>query len=198
MQFENGLAQRFAYTQPYKLNFGIQLNQVLNGSGHGMLTDVDLIVRAGQGQFAIGTFMQDKPFKFAGLSFQYKYFITSNKFINIYTHYSFMFHYQNCLNDRLNKAFHPQEYSNFCEYEKYNTLTNHIGFGIESMALDNFYVDAKIGIGGYFSSVIGADNRNKSTICREDAGFSFMVSIGVLYRISISKHEKHRAGGYKI
>ncbi len=194
-QIENISSQNGGWIRPSKFKYGLQINQLLNGSGHGMLTDVDLIFKLGKSEVATGLFFQSKYQKISGISLQYKYFITNGMYTNLYTHYSFMFHYQNCLNDNLNKLFHPQDFGTCCEFEKFNTMTHNIGIGLETMTFNNLYIDLKIGVGGYFSSVEGNDNRNKNVFSREDNGFSVMGSVGILYRIS-TKDKKRRFGHY--
>ena len=172
------------------ISYGIQIEEVLNGSGHGLLTNVDLILKIGKSEIGAGLFAQSMDKKLSGLSFQFKYFITSDLYTNFYTHFTSMFHYQNCLNDNLNEQFHPQDYSNCCQYEKFNTFNNTVGIGLETMTLKNLYIDARIGVGGYSSTVCGEDTRNGNVIGREDIGVAIMASIGILYRISTTDKKR--------
>ena len=178
-----------------RYEYGARLSQLINGSGHGMLTDFELLFKKGYGEVSAGVFTQSKFKKLSGFSFQYKYQITQNKFNNLYAHSTFMYHYQNCLNDNLNKLSHPQDYTNCCEFEKFNTLVGQLGIGIEGALTKRLYLDLKIGIGGYFSCIQGEDNRNKNIVGRDDNGFSFMSGLGLSYKIK-AKDKKSKFGKY--
>jgi hypothetical protein len=192
---ENVISQKGGWIKVSNFSFGVQINEVLNGSGHGMVSDIDLIFKKGKSEIATGVFAQNNFEKISGLSFQYKYFIIPNNYAHFYTHYTFMYHYQNCLNNNWNQQFHPQDFKTCCEFEKFNTISNQIGIGLETMTLKNLFLDSKIGIGGYMSKVVGADNRNKDVLGRDDNEVSLLVSIGLLYRFT-TKDKKRKFGNY--
>jgi hypothetical protein len=195
MQLNKVYSQNNSWIKKSDFTFGMQINQVVDGSGHGMLTDADLILKKGPFEIGLGAFTQSKFDKIGGTSFQFKFNFTTHDFTNLYVHYSFIYHYRNCLNNHLNEEYHPGENGTSCEYEKYNTLNHQIGIGIETMIIKNLYVDVKIGIGGYFSQVVGEDNRNTNIVGREDNGFSTMASLGLKYRFS-QKFKKQKFGKF--
>jgi len=195
MQINTVYSQKSGWIKKSEFTIGMQINQVIDGSGHGMVTDADLLLKNGQFEIALGAFTQSKFDKIGGASFQFKFIFTTHDFTNLYVHYSFMYHYQNCLNNLLNEEFHPGENSTLSEYEKYNTTNHQIGIGLETMTLKNLYVDIRIGIGGYFSEIVGEDNRNTNIVGREDNGFSVMASLGLKYRFS-QKFKKQRFGRF--
>jgi hypothetical protein len=195
MQINTVYSQNSGWIKKSEFTMGMQINQVIDGSGHGMVTDADLLLKNGQFEISLGAFTQSKFDKIGGASFQFKFIFTTHDFTNLYVHYSFMYHYQNCLNNLLNEEFHPGENSTLCEYEKYNTMNHQIGLGLEAMTLKNLYVDIRIGIGGYFSQIVGEDNRNTNIVGRDDNGFSAMASLGLKYRFS-QKFKKQRFGRF--
>jgi hypothetical protein len=190
MQSNDVLSQK-PYYQRLDFNYGVQVNEVLNGCGHGLLTELDFIIGNDIHEFAIGGFTQDKSINISGLSFQYKIFIVSSEGANLFLHYSFMYHYKNQLSNTLNEAIYPEV--NYKEFEEFNTISNSIGIGVESLLKGNFYFNAKIALGGYISKVVGEDNRNLNIIGRDDNGFSAMGSIGFSYKINTKdKHRRRR------
>jgi hypothetical protein len=190
MQSNDVLSQK-PYYQRLDFNYGVQVNEVLNGCGHGLLTELDLIIGNDIHEFAIGSFTQDKSINISGFSFQYKIFIVPSEGATLFLYYSFMYHYKNQLSNTLNEAIHPQ--TDFLEFEEYNTISNSVGIGVESSIKGNFYINAKIGLGGYLSKVVGEDNRNLNIVSREDSGFSVMGSLGFSYKInSKDKHRRRR------
>jgi hypothetical protein len=189
------ISQNQGWIKKSKLEYGIQINQLLDGSGHGMITDLDLLFKSGNSQVSFGLFTQSKFEKISGASFQFKYYLTDYKYSNLYSHYSLMYHKQNYLTNNLNQIYHPQDYNPNVEYEKFNTISNNIGLGIESSLLKRLYLDFKVGIGGYISFVCGEDERNQNVIAREDKGFSLMASVGISYKIK-GKDKKRRFGRF--
>ncbi len=192
---EQAISQNRGWIKTSRIKYGMQINQIFNGSGHGLLTDVDFFLKFGHNEIAAGVFTQINFDKISGASLQYKYFVTHDDYINLYAHCTLMYHYKNCLTDNLNQIFHPQDYSGGCEYEKYNTLVNHVGIGVETKLLHHVLLDANIGIGYNSSRVVGVDMRNKNIAIRDDAGFAASASLGIVYQICV-KNKKMRFGNY--
>jgi len=180
---ENANSQHRKWIKTYMTQFGLQINETMNGTGHGLQTGLDLSYKYGSSEFIAGIFAQSSFDRISGASLKYKYFIVSEKYFSLYCHNTLMYHHHNSLTDNLNEAYHPNDYNSSVEYEKFNTIADHLGIGSEMMLVKNLYLDLKIGLGGYLSSVVGQDNRDKNVIVRDDKELTFMAGVGLIFRL---------------
>ena len=168
---------------------GISINTLVSSSGHGILSDLNLVFKCENSEFAVGALIQDEYLSLSGANIKYRYYMVNDDLIKFYLHYTFNYHINSVLSSRLNETFHTEEYLKTEQIERFQTFENYLGFGFQTKISKKLFFDANIGVGGYFSTVKGEDFRCTSSLCREDEAFSVMASIGIQYRLQI-KHKK--------
>ena len=176
---------------PKKVEIGANLNITNTSSGLGTLSETNLLFKFERSEFKAGVVFQNEYQKISGFSLQYRYYLIDNDNINLYLHYFYMNNKDVNLRSEINYIFHRFNYSEVIEFERFDTQEHYLGFGLQVKIAKNLFVDGKIGIGGYFSQVLGEDTRDKNTTYHFDNDFAALLSIGLQYRFEI-KNKKQR------
>lgn len=175
---------------PLKKEIGGAINLTNTSSGLGLLAEANLFVKVEHSEFKLGVVFQNEYKKISGFSWQYRYYLLDNENVNLYLHYYGMANRNINLRSEINYIFHRFNYSEVEEFEKFNTQEHYAGFGIQVKTVKNLFVDAKIGIGGYMSQVLGEDLRDKNSTSHFDNDFGVLLSVGLRYKIEIKTKKK--------
>ncbi len=179
----------FIYSQHCKekadIDIGLGLEQSISSSGHGLITGLNVSMKLNKNEIDVGVLLQTKQQKFSGLQMKYKYFVVNNDDIGFYLHTNVMYQNNISLTQNMNEAFHRYDVNECLNYELYNTLESYMGFGLQFPVYKKLIFEGGIGLGAYFSEVIGEDNRCNDNLVRDDNSFSAMFSLGFKYNFRI-------------
>ncbi len=181
----------------YHIFYGVNLNQVSTGSGHGSEYVINTNFQQGRKSLELGMLVQNNS-RISGGDMKYKIFLgknasletksaTNKTAIKSYLHYNCLYHNSIVKTPDLvflsgKKTGAPGPPGSVGTIA---TIEHFTGFGMQLIIPGNFVFDGSIGMGTYLGSLDKMNNPNTIGIHRENHGFVLAVEFGLGYRFGL-------------